>query len=142
MSKARFYTADDLGEMDKDKLVTIAEARCLEVAGTGTDGNVLVEDLTGAITADQDASGVNPALAPQPDVQVSKRYRVTAPTRVYDTAPGEEFDAVIPAERERMLVEGGAIVVVEPAPPVSPTAPAKAAATSRDAATPRPKEKK
>lgn len=106
----RFYTADDLADLDKDTLTIIAEARGLDVHGTGAGGNVVVEDLEAAISADQDATGVNPALAPQPEAeQVAKRYVVTAPTAVHGHAPGEELEMLIPASEEELLLGSGAL---------------------------------
>jgi hypothetical protein len=126
VSSPKLYTRDDLEAAEKATLETIAEARGVDGAGTGADGNVLVDDLVNAILADQDRTGLNPAVETEPEVLKPKRYRVTAPTAVFEHAPGEEFDEVIPPERERMLLEGGALSVVTPAK-ATPTPAAKAA---------------
>lgn len=110
---ARFYTPDELAAMDKDDLATIAEARSLEVTGTGSGGNVVKDDLVAAISADQDATGVNPALAPQPEQDVERGYRVVGPNRVHGHRRDETFRMVIPAAQERALLESGALVRVE-----------------------------
>lgn len=115
-----YYTPDELADMDKAKLEAIAEARGLEVTGTGAGGNVVLSDLEQAITENQDSTGINPALAPQPEPETEGTYKVSGPHEVHGHAPGETFTATIPSTQESLLVESGAVVRVETASPKSP----------------------
>jgi hypothetical protein len=113
----RFYTADDLAALDKEQLETIADARGLEVTGTGTDGNVLVDDLTAAIVAAQDAAGLNPAVVATVEPPVEREYVVTGENLiVFDHLNGETFRATLDPKQEARLVKAGHIKRVEDAP--------------------------
>lgn len=116
MSVPRFYTAEDLGGLDKDQLAIVADARGLDVEGTGADGNVLVEDLVQAITDHQDASGINPALEPVPELPVEREYVVRGPQAVFGHKTGEKFRATVPSVQEKQLIEGGHIRTVRGGP--------------------------
>lgn len=112
MTDPRHYTPEDLDEMHKEDLETIADARGLQVTGSGADGNVLVEDLHHAILAHQDQAGINPALEPiaQPDEPIERTYRVVGPHTVHNTAPGSQFTAALAPTQEAHLIEGGHII--------------------------------
>jgi hypothetical protein len=51
---------------------------------------------------------------------VPAHYKVVGQSRVFDTAPGEEFDAAIPLGQEQLLIQGGHIEKVEPQAPKTP----------------------
>jgi hypothetical protein len=44
---------------------------------------------------------------------VPQRYKVIGGSRVYDTAPGDEFERAMTLGQEQLLIEGGAIERVE-----------------------------
>ncbi len=44
---------------------------------------------------------------------VPQRYKVIGGSDVYETPPGEEFDAALPIGQEALLIEGGHIKRVE-----------------------------
>jgi hypothetical protein len=44
---------------------------------------------------------------------VPRRYKVVGGSEVYETAPGEEFEAAIPLGNEALLIEGGHIERVD-----------------------------
>lgn len=106
----RFYTTDELAELDKEALETIAEARGLEVTGTGHGGYVVKDNLVAAISDNQDATGVNPALAPQPEADVARTYKVVGPHRVHGHKTGETFEMTLPHDQEALLLQSGAII--------------------------------
>lgn len=110
---SRYYSADELGTMEKGKLEIIAEARDLQVTGTGSGGNIITDDLVSAISANQDRTGINPALAPEPVDDVERTYTVTAPSEVHGHQPGETFSMVIPAAQHDLLIRSGALVEAE-----------------------------
>lgn len=54
----------------------------------------------------------NPAFAPVAPVPQEKRYRVVGTQRVFDHAPGEEFNATLPFDQEEMFITYGQLQVV------------------------------
>lgn len=102
MPDPRFYTADELKAMTKGDLELIAEARGIDATGTK-------DAITEAVSANQDSTGVNPALVAEPVERKARRYRVTAPTAVYEYPKGAEFERLIPESQEALLLESGAI---------------------------------
>lgn len=116
MSAPHLFTLDELDALSRDELDLLVLARGVDVGeGTGVNGNVIVADLVDAILEHQDRTGINPALeaVPVPVFATPKRYRVTAPTAVYDHPPGEEFVAMIPAVEERLHLEAGTLAIVD-----------------------------
>jgi hypothetical protein len=130
MSKPKHYTSDDLATASRSKLEIIAECRGVDPEGTGSDGYVTMDDLRDAITADQDRTGVNPALVGAPPTSERVTFVVTGGAPVYGYVAGQSFSANVPGDMTQgqagALVESGAAALApdddEPAPPIPPPA--------------------
>lgn len=138
MSTPRLFTTDELDGMERADLELIVDARGVDIKdGTGSDGNVVKADLIAAILADQDASGLNPAIEattgpawPEPTVG---RFRVLAPAGWDGHPAGAEISVPLNESRTWMLTEGGIlqqlaatssrVADLEPTTPVPPAAP-------------------
>jgi len=77
----------------------------------------------------------NDALASGLVEIVPQTYRVVGDTRVFETAPGETFEAALRIEQEKALIDGGHIALVDDAKKPK----AAAAAEDGDAETSAPK---
>lgn len=110
-----YYTPEELDGLDKADLETVVEARGLDVKGSGKGGTAVVKDLVAAITADQDARGLNPALEPAvaSDDPVKRKYQVTGPRRVRGVAKPKTFTAVLSPGEEAALIAAGHITAVQ-----------------------------
>ena len=77
--------------------------------GSYTQGEEFEKDFTAEDEAENLASGLLEL--------VPRKYKVVGGSRVHDTDPGEEFEAAIPLGEEELLIAGGHIERIQPAPP-------------------------
>jgi hypothetical protein len=87
--------------------------------GSYTQGETFEKDFT----VDDEATNLDSGLLEL----LPNKYRVVGGSRVYETDPGEEFDAPLRLGQEALLVAGGQIERVEPAPKPRKTKNAKEA---------------
>ncbi len=115
--KPKYYKPSELASYGRPKLETIAEARGVEPVGTGADSYVTMDDLRAAITADQDGTGVNPAVQAVEVPEALGTFIVTGGLPVYGYVYGECF-TMTDTPALQALVAGGAIkpAEVEPDP--------------------------